>query len=149
MFNKQRNFSSHRGNGVSIRRPFKKSFNRSSNHSDSNSVGKSSNGNSQSFGNGGFKPRSFSGNGGFRNRSENNFFQNNRNSFNGQRNNFGRRKRHESKLVGADVNIFVKKAEVKSEEVIYTPHNSFEDFNLSKILKQNIVQANKTRQNQF
>lgn len=49
-----------------------------------------------------------------------------------------RRGAHQSQLIGRDVNIFVKKAKVITEEAVFTPHNSFEDFKLSTILKQNI-----------
>lgn len=97
---------------------------------------------------GAFRPRSFSSGGQFRNRSENNFFQNpstgsgyNRRNFSGRNGNgYGnRRRKHESQLIGRDVNIFIKKAEIKSEEIAYTPHNSFNNFNLSAIMKQNII----------
>ena len=49
-----------------------------------------------------------------------------------------------SKLLGEDISIFIKKAVAVSEENLYTPHNSFTDFDIADPLKQNIVQKGYT-----
>jgi len=44
-----------------------------------------------------------------------------------------------SKLIGADINIFIKQAVASPMSETYIPHNSFADFPINATLKQNIV----------
>ena len=44
-----------------------------------------------------------------------------------------------SKLIGADINIFIKKASDVSTDEAYRPHNSFSDFAVNENLKRNII----------
>ncbi len=51
----------------------------------------------------------------------------------------------QSKLIGADVNIFIKKASGLTTEEAYTPHNSFNDFAINDNLKHNIASRGYTQ----
>src|SRR3972149_830610 len=44
-----------------------------------------------------------------------------------------------SKLIGADINIFIKKASDVTTDEAYRPHNSFSDFAVNENLKRNII----------
>lgn len=50
---------------------------------------------------------------------------------------------HKSKLIGADVNIFIKKAQSETEDTILT-HQTFEGFPIAAVLKQNIARKGYT-----
>jgi superfamily II DNA/RNA helicase len=54
-------------------------------------------------------------------------------------------RRNRSQLIGADINMFIKKATFDSTDTpTYIPHNSFEDFNISNPLKSNIIRKGYT-----
>lgn len=79
---------------------------------------------------------------------KNNFKQNrfsmrfsNRRSFS----NGPRRDPRRSKLEGADINMFIKKAAPSTQEEKFIVQNSFADFNISDILKQNILKHGYTQ----
>lgn len=99
--------------------------------------------------NSGFKRRGFRGNrnrfnnsnrnGGF-NRSQNN---GNQNRFNNSRPQNGSANM-KGKLSSRDAHLFVKKAAETSTEEIYTPHNSFGDFEMNEVLLRNILKRGYT-----
>lgn len=89
-------------------------------------------------------------NGGSDNR-QNTGFQNNpsRSRFSNQRFNGGRQNQRKSELEGRDINMFIKKATPNMEESKQTINETFDKFNLSPILKQNIKNHNFTKPTQI
>src|SRR3989344_5239770 len=74
-----------------------------------------------------------------RNRFSNRF--SNRRSFS----NGPRRDPRRSKLEGADINMFIKKAAPMAQEEEFIVQNSFADFNISDILQRNILKHGYTQ----
>lgn len=86
-------------------------------------------------------------------RSNNNFskpwkksrFSSSGNHYSNPQRSFGGGGKRQSKLLHADVNIFIKKASENIESVEVNVHNSFEEFNISPMLLQNIKFKNYTK----
>lgn len=93
--------------------------------------------------NSGFKRRGFNGNRNrFNNPNRSGGF--NRSQNNGNQNRFNTRPQNgaanmKGKLSARDSHLFIKKASEVTTEQTYTPHNSFADFAINEILKQNIL----------
>lgn len=66
----------------------------------------------------------------------------------GNRNRFGNRSGYgkpQSTLIGRDINMFVRKASENLSDQTYTPHNTFNDFDIVPALKQNIADKGYTQ----
>lgn len=65
--------------------------------------------------------------------------------YSNNRSQFSRHSSRPKSTLGNNPTLFVKKAKAITQDIIYAPHNSFEDFAISTPLKENIIRKNYTQ----